>query len=218
MPAGTAEAVRAAYLNGRSDRTVVMAHSRVATGHFGERVLGSVPHEAQPQSWDPYRDVVLVWQGVWMSRRVRPPPCRVRVSTKLTVGFRTARHQRCRVHKIADVANALPKSALPDAKKARQEICHAEDRDHALKAVTPFARSYGVKFPKAVKHITDDVDELLAFYDFPAKPRIHLRTPNPIESTFATGRLRTKVTRGAGNPAAASALVFKLVESAQQRW
>jgi transposase-like protein len=81
-----------------------------------------------------------------------------------------------------------------------------------------FAPLYGAKLPKAVKKITDDEVELLAFYDFPAEHWIHLRTTNPIESTFATVRLRTKVTRGAGSRTAALAMVFKLVESAQQRW
>ncbi|MEV6594127.1 IS256 family transposase [Streptomyces acidicola] len=132
--------------------------------------------------------------------------------------FPDARHQRCWVHKIANVANALPKSAQPGAKKVLREIYNAEDREHALKAVAAFAKTYGAKFPKAVKKITDDTDELLAFYDFPAEHWIHLRTTNPIESTFATVRLRTNVTRGAGSAAAALARVFKLVESAQQRW
>ncbi|MEU0402950.1 transposase [Streptomyces sp. NPDC006197] len=76
----------------------------------------------------------------------------------------------------------------------------------------------GAKFPKAVAKITEDREELLAFYDFPVEHWIHLRTMNPIESTFSTVRLRTKVTRGAGSPAAAFAMVFKLVESAQARW
>ncbi|MGF1345010.1 IS256 family transposase, partial [Streptomyces flavovirens] len=132
--------------------------------------------------------------------------------------FPETRHQRCWVHKIANVANALPKSAQPGAKKALQEIYNAEDREHAVKAVGAFAETYGTKFPKAVKKITDDVDELLAFYDFPAEHWIHLRTTNPIESTFATVRLRTKVTKGAGSAAADLAMVFKLVESAQPRW
>lgn len=80
-----------------------------------------------------------------------------------------------------------------------------------------FAKQYGAKFPKAVKKVVDGEDELLAFYDFPAERWIHLRTTNPIESTFATVRLRTKVTKGAGSRAAALAMVFKLVESAQAR-
>ncbi len=117
-----------------------------------------------------------------------------------------------------NITNVLPKSAQPGAKKALQEIYNAEDRAHAEKAIEAFARTYGAKFPKAVAKITEDQDDLLAFYDFPAEHWIHLRTTNPIESTFSTVRLRTKVTRGAGSPAAALAMVFKLVESAQDRW
>jgi transposase-like protein len=132
--------------------------------------------------------------------------------------FPAAAHQRCWVHKVRNVMNALPKSAQPGAKKALQEIYNAEDRAHAEKAVKDFATTYGAKWPKAVKKITDDTEELLAFYDFPAEHWIHLRTTNPIESTFSTVKLRTKVTRGAGSPAAALAMVFKLAESAQARW
>src|SRR5204863_8537160 len=98
------------------------------------------------------------------------------------------------------------------------DITGAEDRDHAEAAVRTFAKLYGAKFPKAVKKITDDQEQLLAFYDFPAEHWIHLRTTNPIESTFSTVRLRTKVTRGAGSRTAALAMVFKLVESTQARW
>ncbi|MER7900712.1 IS256 family transposase [Streptomyces sp. NPDC096046] len=132
--------------------------------------------------------------------------------------FPITRHQRCWVHKTANVLDSLPKSAQPAAKKALQDIYNAEDREHAAQAVTAFAKQYGAKFPKAVKKIVDDEDELLAFYDFPAEHWIHLRTTNPIESTFATVRLRTKVTKGAGSRVAALAMVFKLVESAQTRW
>ncbi len=127
-------------------------------------------------------------------------------------------HQRCWVHKTANCLDSLPKSAQPAAKKAIQDIYNAEDKEHAAEAVKAFAKQYGAKFPKAVKKIVDDEDELLAFYDFPAEHWIHLRTTNPIESTFATVRLRTKVTKGAGSRAAALAMVFKLVESAQARW
>ncbi|MFG3530327.1 IS256 family transposase [Streptomyces sp. NPDC047917] len=132
--------------------------------------------------------------------------------------FPQARHQRCWVHKTRNVVNALPKSAQPSTKKALQEIYNVEGRDHAGKAVKDFGRAYSAKWPNAVKKITDDVEELLAFYDFPAEHWVHLRTTNPIKSTFSTVKLRTKVTRGAGSPAAALAMMFKLAESAQARW
>jgi len=132
--------------------------------------------------------------------------------------FPTTREQRCWFHKIANVLGALPKSAHPGAKKALAEIWNAEDRAHALNAVRAFEVSYRAKFPKAVAKITDDLDELLAFYDYPAEHWIHLRTTNPIESTFGTVRHRTKVTRGPGSRAAGLAMAFKLIQAAQNRW
>jgi transposase-like protein len=132
--------------------------------------------------------------------------------------FPQAREQRCWFHKIANVLGAMPKSAHPGAKKALAEIWNAEDKDHALAAVREFEAAYGAKFGKAVAKVVDDLDELLAFYDFPAEHWIHLRTTNPIESTFATVRHRTKVTKGPGSRAAGLAMAFKLIESAQARW
>ncbi|HEX3779888.1 MAG TPA: IS256 family transposase [Pseudonocardiaceae bacterium] len=132
--------------------------------------------------------------------------------------FPETREQRCWFHKIANVLAALPKSAHPGAKKALAEIWNAEDRRHALDAVTAFQTAYGAKFPKAVAKITDDVDVLLAFYDYPAPHWIHLRTTNPIESTFSTVRHRTRATKGPGSRAAGLAMAFKLIESAQARW
>ncbi|OIJ93262.1 IS256 family transposase [Streptomyces colonosanans] len=132
--------------------------------------------------------------------------------------FPVARHQRCWVHEARNVSNCLPKSAQPGATKAMQEIYNAEDRAHAEKAIEAFAKTYSAKWPKAVAKITEDQEGLLAFYDFPAEHWVHLRTTDPIESTFSTVKLRTKVTRGAGSPAAALAMVYKLVESAQARW
>lgn len=132
--------------------------------------------------------------------------------------FPDSREQRCWVHKTANVLDAMPKSAQSAAKAAIAQISNAEDKDQARAAIKDFERQYGAKFPKAVKKITDDEDVLPAFYDYPAEHWTHLRTTNPIESTFATVRLRTKVTRGAGSRAAAPAMTFKLIESAQQRW
>jgi transposase-like protein len=132
--------------------------------------------------------------------------------------FPETREQRCWFHKIGNVLSALPKSAHPGAKKALAEIWNAEDRDHARRAAAAFKLAYGAKFGKAVAKITDDLDELLAFYDYPAEHWIHLRTTNPIESTFATVRHRSKITKGPGSKAAGIAMAFKLIEAAQARW
>ncbi len=175
---------------------------------------------------DGYRESSEAWAGLLRDcarRGMRAPVLAVGDGAlgfwkALREVFPATREQRCWVHKTANVMDALPKSAQPAAKKALQDIYNAEDREHAEQAITTFARLYGAKFPHAVKKITDDRDELLAFYDFPAEHWIHLRTTNPIESTFATVRLRTKVTKGAGSRAAALAMVFKLVESAQNQW
>ncbi len=98
------------------------------------------------------------------------------------------------------------------------EIRDAEDRAHAVTAINSFAAEFGAKWPKAVAKVVDDVEPLLAFYDFPAEHWIHLKTTNPIESTFSTVRLRTKVTKGPGSRAAGLAMAFKLIEAAQDRW
>jgi putative transposase len=127
-------------------------------------------------------------------------------------------HQRCWVHKMANVMNALPKSAQPAARAALAEIRDAEDKDHAGKALDQFVKDYEVKWLKATEKMTKDRDALLAFFDFPAEHWIHLLTTNPIESTFATVRLRTKVTKGPGSRAAGLAMAYKLIEQAQTRW
>ena len=132
--------------------------------------------------------------------------------------FPTTREQRCWFHKIANVLNALPKSAHPGAKAALAEIYNAEDLAHAKAAARVFTATYGVKWPKAAAKIADDLDVLLEFYRYPAEHWIHLRTTNPIESTFATVRLRQRVTKGPGSRAAGIAMAFKLIESAQTRW
>jgi putative transposase len=117
--------------------------------------------------------------------------------------FPATREQRCWFHKIANVLNALPKSAQPGAKAALAEIWNAEDREHAEAAARSFVGEYGTKWPKAVAKITDDLDVLLEFYNYPAERWVQLRTTNPLESTFATVRLRQRVTKGPdrGRPA-----------------
>lgn len=175
---------------------------------------------------DGYRESSEAWAGLLRNcarRGMRAPVLAVGDGAlgfwnALNEVFPETRHQRCWVHKTANVLDALPKSAQPAAKRAIQEIYNAEDKAHAGRAVRDFERAYGAKYPKVVKRITDDEDELLAFFDFPAEHWIHLRTTNPIESTFATVRLRSKVTKGAGSRAAGLAMVFKLIESAQARW
>ncbi len=132
--------------------------------------------------------------------------------------FPQTREQRCWWHKSGNTLAALPKSAQPSARAALAEISNAEDKTHAQAAAKAFAAEFGVKWPKAAAKITDDLDVLLAFFDYPAEHWIHLRTTNPIESTFATVRLRTRVTKGPGSRAAGVAMAFKLIESAQTRW
>ena len=97
-------------------------------------------------------------------------------------------------------------------------LADQNNQDSAQKAVKDFAAAYKAKYPKAVAKITDDQEQLLAFYDLPAEHWVHLKTSNPIESTFATVRLRTKVTKGPGSRAAGLAMVFKLIEAASERW
>ncbi|MFI6645352.1 IS256 family transposase [Streptomyces sp. NPDC050504] len=175
---------------------------------------------------DGYRESSEAWAGLLRDaarRGMRAPVLAVGDGTlgfwnALNEVFSEARHRRCWVHKTANVLDALPKSAQPAAKRVIQEIYNAEDKERAAKAVAAFAKQYGAKYPKVVKRITDDEEELRAFFDSPAEHWIHLRTTNPIESIFATVRLRTKVTKGVGSRAAALAMVFKLIESAQERW
>ena len=132
--------------------------------------------------------------------------------------FPETKEQRCWVHKCANVLDALPKSIQPLAKKMLAEIRDAEDCDHALDAAKAFDNEFRAKWPKAADKISDDLPELLAFFDFPAEHWIHLKTTNAIESTFATVRLRTKVTKGPGSRAAGLAMAFKLIDAAQDRW
>ena len=132
--------------------------------------------------------------------------------------FPATREQRCWVHKVANVLNALPNSVQAGARRALHEIAQAEDRTHAERAIEALVSDYGAKWPKAVAKITDDREALLTFFDFPAEHWIHLRTTNPIESTFSPVRARTRITKGPGSKQAGLAMVFKLLEAAEGRW
>jgi transposase-like protein len=132
--------------------------------------------------------------------------------------FPKTRHQRCWFHKTGNVLNALPKSQHGRAKAGLQEIWQAATREEALAAFNRFIDAYSAKYPKATEKLTKDSDELLAFYDFPAEHWQHLRTTNPIESTFATVRHRTTRTRNCVSRPTFLGLAFKLIESAEKSW
>lgn len=127
-------------------------------------------------------------------------------------------HQRCWVHKTANVLNKLPKSVQPKVKADLHEIWMAETRFDAHKAFDRTLKRFEAKYPRAMECLAKDRDELLAFYDYPAEHWVHIRTTNPIESTFATVRLRSKRSRNCGSRATTLAMVFKLLQSAQKRW
>jgi putative transposase len=132
--------------------------------------------------------------------------------------FPAARKQTCWVHKIARVLDALPKRLQPRAKSMLHEIMEAPSRADARAALERFRGEFDAKYPKAVAKLDRDWAALTAFYDFPAEHWRHLRTSNAIESSFATVKLRTRVTKGAGSKKAALAMAYKLLDAAQERW
>jgi transposase-like protein len=131
--------------------------------------------------------------------------------------FPETAHQRDWVHKVANVLDALPSSVQAQARRALREIWDAEDKSHAERALGAFVADFS-KWPKATAKVSKDAGALLAFYDLPAEHWIHLRTSNPIESTFASVRARTDVTKGPGSREAGLAMVFKLIEVQEGRW
>jgi len=175
---------------------------------------------------DGYRESTESWAGVLrdLKRRGLNEP-------KLVVGdgalgawaalrdvFPGAGEQRCWFHASGNVIDALPKRLQSRAKGLLNEIIEAPTRKDASKALEVFREEYGAKYPKALSKLDRDWTPLTAFYDYPAEHWRHLRTTNPIESSFATVRLQTRVTKGAGSKAAALAMAYKLLESAQERW
>jgi putative transposase len=176
---------------------------------------------------DGYRESAESWQELLLDLKQRG----LTIDPKLAIGdgglgfwkalpqvFGRTRAQRCWVHKTANVLNQLPKGQQAKAKAALHEIWMAESRTAAEQAFDYFMTTYEVKYAKAAECLAKDRDTLLTFYDFPAEHWIHIRTTNPIESTFATVRLRTAKTRGCVSRAGILAMVFKLTMSAEQRW
>jgi len=175
---------------------------------------------------DGYRESTESWAGVFrdLKRRGLNEP-------KLVVGdgalgawaalrdvYPGAGEQRCWFHASGNVIDCLPRRLQPRAKGLLSEVIEAPTRKDAKLALEVFREEYGAKYPKALQKLDRDWTQLTAFFDYPAEHWRHLRTTNPIESSFATVRLRTRVTKGAGSKTAALAMAYKLLESAQERW
>jgi len=175
---------------------------------------------------DGYRESTESWAGVLRDLRDRGMTAPVVAVGDGALGFWAALgdvfpetvEQRCWVHKTANILDALPKRLHRSAKAAIHEIYQSETRADAEAGIDDFVAIYGDKYPKAVAKLTKDRDVLLTFYDFPAAHWTHLRTTNPIESTFATVRARTRVTKGAGSRRRGLVMAYKLLDAAQDRW
>lgn len=175
---------------------------------------------------DGYRESTESWSSMLRDLKARGMRAPVVAVGDGALGFWGAvrdvwpetRDQLCWVHKIANVLDKLPKSLQPRAKAALHEMMYAESRAACEKAINKFADEFKAKYPKAVASLVDNKDRLLTFYDFPAEHWKHLRTTNPIESTFATVKLRQRVTKGAGSRNAGLAMAFKLMQMAEKTW
>ena len=207
--------------------------------HFGVRledasqcilvVIGATPDgkkELLAMS-DGYRESEQSWKELLLDLKHRG----LTIDPKLAIGdgalgfwkalpqvFGTTREQRCWVHKTANVLNKLPLLQHGKAKEALHQIWMAESRVDAEQAFDLFLSSYEAKYPKATACLAKDRNILLTFYDFPAEHWLHIRTTNPIESTFATVRLRTAKTRGCVSRGSLLAMAFKLTKTAEQNW
>lgn len=176
---------------------------------------------------DGYRESEQSWLGLLLEVKARG----LELDPKLAIGdgalgfwkavrqvWPKTREQRCWVHKTANVLDKLPQRLQPEAKQKLHAIWMADTKQHANEAFDLFVKTYEAKYPKAVECLVKDREVLLTFYDFPAEHWGHLRTTNPIESTFATVRLRTKRTKGSGSRTACLTMVYKLMQSASKKW
>jgi putative transposase len=184
-------------------------------------------HKELVAIWDGYRESEQSWKEVLLDRKRRG----LGQGPQLAIGdgalgfwkalrqvYGQTRWQRCWVHKTANVLNKLPKGIQPQAKQRLHEIWMAATRQEAEQAFDYYIQAYQAKYPKATECLAKDREELLAFYDFPAEHWKHIRTTNPIESTFATVRLRTAKTRGCLSRMTLLTMIFRLCLSAQRRW
>jgi len=176
---------------------------------------------------DGYRESKIAWKEMLLDLKQRG----LSFAPKLSVGdgslgfwaalgevYPETKRQRCWVHKTANILDKMPKSIQPKAKSMIHEMYMAATKESALKAYDHFIESFEPKYPKAVECLRKDKDNLFTFYDFPATHWIHIRTTNPIESTFATVRLRTTKTKGCGSRTATLSMVFKLTMEAAKTW
>jgi len=177
--------------------------------------------------WDGQRESKQSWLELMRDLKARG----LEAGPKLSVGdgalgfwaaleeeFPKTRPQRCWVHKTMNVLDCLPQSVQPHAKGLLHEMYLSPTRDKALEAYERFTKHYGTKYPKAVECLSKDKDVLFTFYDFPAEHWVHVRTGNPIESTFGTVRHRTRQTKGCGSRLATLTMVFKLSMEAEKKW
>lgn len=176
---------------------------------------------------DGYRESKLSWQEILRDLKARG----LKQLPSLATGdgalgfwaaaaeeFPTTRRQRCWVHKTSNILDKMPRGVQSKAKTAIHDMYMADTKENALLAYDRFLSLYEAKYPKACECLIKDKDDLFTFYDFPAEHWIHIRTTNPIESTFATVRLRTKRTKGCGSRTATLTMVYKLVEQAEKHW
>jgi len=207
------------YFNIRSEEAKQCILVVIGVDEFGRKELIAIE--------EGYRESTQSWTELLEDVRQRG----LTIAPKLAIGdgalgfwnaiskvYPQTRHQRCWVHKTANVLNKLPKSVQPKVKEALHDIWMADTRKAAYKAFDAAVNRFGDKYPKAMECLTKDKEQMLAFYDFPAIHWQHIRTSNPIESTFATVRLRTVKTRNAVSRTTILSMVFKLAQSAEKRW
>lgn len=199
------------------DRQCILVLMGATTDGKKELIAMTDGHRESAQSW---RELLLdvKRRGLTIDPKLAVGDGALGFWKALAEVFPTTKEQRCWVHKTANVLDKLPKTKQPKAKSMIHEIWMAETRAAANQAFDAFLETYQVKYANACNCLAKDRDVLLAFYDFPAEHWRHLRTTNPIESTFATIRLRHRRTKGNGSRMASLTMMFKLAESAARRW